>query len=92
MIRTCGCWALGEGDGEPERHRLDLGGNRRVNSVLQTLHITQARCHQPAKAYVAAKRAEHKTAREPAAPTSGCSPTSSSGACGPTTNGEALAP
>jgi transposase len=29
---------------------------------------------------------------KPAAPTSGCSPTSSSGACGPTTNGEALAP
>jgi transposase len=28
------------------------------------MHITQARCHQPAKDYVAAKRAEHKTARE----------------------------
>jgi transposase len=54
----------GEGDGDPQRHRLDLGGNRRVNSVLHTMHITQARCHQPAKDYLAAKRAEHKTARE----------------------------
>jgi transposase len=68
FARWCGAAPVavssGEGDGEPERHRLDLGGNRRVNSVLHTMHITQARCHQPAKDYVAAKRAEHKTARE----------------------------
>jgi transposase len=53
FARWCGAAPVavssGEGDGEPERHRLDLGGNRRVNSVLHTMHITQARCHQPAK-------------------------------------------
>jgi transposase len=68
FARWCGAAPLavssGEGDGEPERHRLDLGGNRQVNSVLHTMHVTQARCHQPAKDYLAAKRAEHKTTRE----------------------------
>jgi transposase len=62
--RRAGGGLLRGGDGAPERHRLDLGGNRRVNSVLHTMHSTQARCHQPAKDYVAAKRAEHQTARE----------------------------
>ena len=28
------------------------------------MHITQARCYQPAKDYLRGKRAEHKTARE----------------------------
>jgi transposase len=68
FARWCGAAPLavssGEGDGDPERHRLDLGGNRRVNCVLHTVHVTQARCYQPAKDYLRGKRAEHKTARE----------------------------
>jgi transposase len=28
------------------------------------MHITQARCYQPAKDYLGGKRVEHKTARE----------------------------
>jgi Transposase IS116/IS110/IS902 family len=66
--RWCGVAPLavspGEGDGEPERHRLDLGGNRQVNRVLHTMHVTQARCHQPAKDHLRGKRAEHKTSKE----------------------------
>lgn len=27
------------------------------------MHVTQARCYQPAKDYLAGKRAEHKTSR-----------------------------
>ena len=40
------------------------GGRGPGGGLLHAMHITQARCHQPAKDYVAAKRAEHKTARE----------------------------
>lgn len=45
----------GEGHGDPVRHRLDLLGNRAVNSVLYTASITQARCHEPAQTYLASK-------------------------------------
>lgn len=33
----------GEGAGAPVRHRLDFGGNRRVNSVLYIASVTQHR-------------------------------------------------
>jgi transposase len=33
-----------EGDGEPLRHRLNRGGNRRVNAVLHRMAVTQKRC------------------------------------------------
>lgn len=54
----------GEGDGEPVRHRLDRLGNRTVNSTLHIMSVTQARCHEPAKAYLARKRADGATSRE----------------------------
>jgi len=54
----------GEGDGEPVRHRLDRLGNRTVNSTLHIMSVTQARCHEPAKSYLARKRADGATSRE----------------------------
>ena len=39
----------GEGDDEPKRHRLNRGGNRRVNAVLYRMAITQLRCDPRAK-------------------------------------------
>lgn len=54
----------GEGDGEPVRHRLDLLGNRNVNCVMHMMSVTQARCHEPAQAYLARKRADGHTSRE----------------------------
>ncbi len=48
----------GEGDGDPLRHRLDLLGNRTVNSVLYVMSITQARYHPPARLYLAKKKTE----------------------------------
>jgi transposase len=48
----------GEGDGEPTRHRLDLLGNRSINSVLYIMSVTQSRYHQPARDYLARKRSE----------------------------------
>ncbi len=54
----------GEGDGQPVRHRLDRLGNRTVNSTLHIMSVTQARCHEPAKNYLARKRAAGATSRE----------------------------
>jgi transposase len=54
----------GEGDGRPVRHRLDRLGNRTVNSTLHIMAVTQSRCHEPAKDYLARKRREGASARE----------------------------
>jgi transposase len=68
FARWCGAAPIaassGEGRGNPAHHRLDLAGNRQVNSVLHTMHVTQIRCHQPAKEFIARKRTEGKTAKE----------------------------
>jgi len=54
----------GEGDGLPVRHRLDFGGNRRINSVLYIASVTQQRDVDIARAYIDRKTAEGKTPRE----------------------------
>jgi transposase len=54
----------GEGNDEPVRHRLDIGGNRRVNSMLYIISVTQQRSHPDAQAFLARKTAEGKTRRE----------------------------
>ena len=67
FARWCGAAPIavssGEGDGPPRRHRLDLGGNRAVNSILHTVHVTQVRCHPPAKVYMARQAERHKPMR-----------------------------
>jgi len=50
--------------GKTARHRLNRRGNRRLNSVLHIIAVTQARMHPPAKAFVARKRAEGMSMRE----------------------------
>lgn len=54
----------GEGDGVPTRHRLDLLGNRTINSVLYIMSITQGRYHQPARDYLARKQSEGHSPKE----------------------------
>lgn len=49
-----------EGDGEPARHRLNRGGNRRVNASLHRMAVTQLRCEPRArKIYDDARRRGH---------------------------------
>ena len=49
-----------EGENEPLRHRLNRGGNRRVNSVLHLMAITQLRCEPRARElYEQARRRGH---------------------------------
>jgi transposase len=38
-----------EGDDEPKRHRLNWGGNRRINAVLHRMAVTQLRCEPRAR-------------------------------------------
>jgi transposase len=54
----------GEGDDDPLRHRLDLLGNRAVNSVLYVMSVTQARYHDPARTYLAKKKTEGHSRKE----------------------------
>jgi transposase len=68
FARWCGTGAValssGEGDGRPVRHRLDYGGNRRINSVLYMASVTQQRDVDAARVYIARKISEGKTRRE----------------------------
>ncbi len=68
FARWCGAAPVaassGEGHTSPKRHRLDLAGNRQVNSVLHIVHVTQARIHEPAKSYLTRRKSDGKTPRE----------------------------
>jgi transposase len=55
---------LDASSGRNERHRLNRGGNRRVNRALYTIAITQTRHEPRAVKYLARKRVEGKTRRE----------------------------
>lgn len=47
--------------GEVHRMRLNRGGNRRLNRALYTVALSQSWHHEPAKAYIARKRASGKS-------------------------------
>jgi transposase len=68
---TAAAFAAGNGtapldasSGRHERHRLNRGGNRRLNRAIYVIAITQTRHEPRAVAYVARKRAAGKTRRE----------------------------
>jgi transposase len=50
--------------GTTTRHRLNRGGNRKLNCALHTIAVTRSRCDDDTKAYLARRRAEGKTKRE----------------------------
>lgn len=68
FARWCGTAPVaissGEGHGQPHRHRLDLAGNRQVNSALHIIHVTQARMHEPARTFMAKRTAQGNTTRQ----------------------------
>ena len=53
-----------EGDEEPVRHRLNRGGNRRVNAVLHRMAVTQLRCEPRAQAIFNEARRHGHTKKE----------------------------
>jgi transposase len=50
--------------GQTQRMRLNRGGNRQLNRAMHVIAQVQARCHPPAKVYVARKIAEGKSWRD----------------------------
>ena len=50
--------------GQTQRYRLNRRGNRQLNAALHRIAITQMRAHEPARAFMARKRAEGKGTRE----------------------------
>ena len=68
FARWCGTGAVavstGEGPHSPTKHRLDLGGNRRINSVLHIASVTQKRITAEAITYINRKISEGKTRRD----------------------------
>jgi transposase len=65
FARFCGTAPIPCGSGQTSgRHRLHRGGNRQLNAALYRIAIVQQRHHPQAKAFLARKIAEGKTARE----------------------------
>ena len=50
--------------GKSERHRLNRTGNRKLNSTIHMIAVTQARMHPPAIAFMDKKRSEGMSNRE----------------------------
>jgi transposase len=65
FARYCGTAPIPCGSGQTSgRHRLHRGGNRQLNAALYRIAIVQQRHHPQAKAFLARKITEGKTARE----------------------------
>src|SRR3954452_2813098 len=50
--------------GKTNRHRLDRGGNRQLNTAIHRIAVTRARCHPETRDYIAPKHAEAKSTSE----------------------------
>jgi transposase len=64
FARLAGVAPIPASSGQRTRHRLDRGGNRRLNCALHRIAVTQGRCHAPAREFLARKQAEGKSRRE----------------------------
>ncbi len=64
LAAYAGAAPLEASSAERVRHRLNRGGNRRLNALLYRIAVTQARCSPQAKAYLARRTSEGKTRRE----------------------------
>jgi transposase len=64
LARIAGVAPIPASSGNRTRFRLDRGGNRQLNAAFHRIAVTQVRCHQPAKDYLARRLAEGKTKRE----------------------------
>jgi transposase len=64
LARAGGIAPIPVSSGNTNRHRLDRGGNRQLNTAIHRVAITRLRCHPETKAYIARKRAEGKTNTE----------------------------
>jgi transposase len=59
-----GAAPIAASSGRLVRHRLNRGGDRRLNRALHTIVLIRERCHEPTTRYVARRTAEGKSDRE----------------------------
>jgi transposase len=64
LARAAGVAPIPASSGKHQRHRLDRGGNRKLNCALHRIAVTQGRCYPPATTYLARRQAEGKTRKE----------------------------
>ena len=64
LARAGGIAPIPVSSGNTNRHRLDRGGKRQINTAIQRIAVTRARCHPETRAYLDRKRAEGKSTKE----------------------------
>jgi transposase len=64
LARTAGVAPIPASSGARHRHRLDRGGNRKLNAAFHRIAIVQGRTDPEARAYLARKQTEGKSRRE----------------------------
>lgn len=64
FARLNGTAPIPASSGQTQRHRLNKGGNRRLNHTLHMMALTQARHDPRARAYLDRRRAEGRTRRD----------------------------
>jgi transposase len=64
LARAGGIAPIPASSGKTNRHRLDRGGNRQINTAVHRVAVTRLRCHPETRAYIARKRSEGKTTTE----------------------------
>ncbi|NYI76294.1 IS110 family transposase [Nocardioides panzhihuensis] len=64
FAKIAGTAPLPASSGNTQRHRLNRGGDRRLNRALHTIVLTRMRCDPTTRAYTERRRAEGKTTRE----------------------------
>jgi transposase len=64
LARLAGIAPIPVSSGMRDRHRLDRGGNRKLNCAFHRLAVNQGRRHPDARHYLAGKQAEGRTRME----------------------------
>jgi transposase len=64
LARTSGTAPIPASTGQTNRHRLDRGGNRQLNSALHRLAVNKGKWDPDTAAYLARKQAEGKSRKE----------------------------
>jgi transposase len=64
LARAAGVAPIPVSSGKTNRHRLDRGGNRQINTTIHRIALTRMRCHPETQAYITRKRAEGKSTKE----------------------------
>ena len=80
LSRAAGVAPIPVSSGKTNRHRLDRGGNRQINTTIHRIAVTRLRCHPETQDYIARKRAEGKTTKKRCAASNATSP-AASGTC-----------